>query len=70
MAICRWGLGGVLDAGDEIGRVDALWLLRIFDSVEFEKYPRIFMSTTQQSQNQAQNLLLGSVRVNLERTAQ
>jgi hypothetical protein len=46
MAICRRRLGGFLDAGDEIGRVDGVWLLRIFNSMEIKKNPEIFISAT------------------------
>lgn len=46
MAVGRWGLGGFLNAGDEIGCVDALWSLRVFISMKFKEYSGVSTSAT------------------------
>lgn len=46
MAVGRRLLGGVLNAGDEIGCMDTLWLLRVLDPMKFKQNPGVTNSAT------------------------
>lgn len=70
MAVGRGRLGRPLDAGDDIGRVDALRLLCILGAVEFEEHSMINVSVQSFDEVEEQNLLFGLVDVDLEGTAQ
>jgi hypothetical protein len=46
MTVSRRWLGGVLNAGDEIGCMDTLWLLRVLNPMKFKQNPGITSSAT------------------------
>lgn len=70
IAVGRERLWRPLDAGDDIGCVDALRLLCILGAMEFEEHSIISVSVQSLDEVEDQNLLFGLVCVDLEHAAQ